>query len=49
MPPSGLKLLQVSPERVPVSRVTVLEEGSSPAPPAGSEPLVRLKETEVVA
>ena len=44
MPPSATKLLQLLPESVPVSRVSVADERSRPAPP--SEPLPRLKVTE---
>jgi hypothetical protein len=44
VPPSATKLLQLLPESVPVSRVTVAEERSRPAPP--SEPLARVNVTE---
>jgi hypothetical protein len=45
VPPSGVKPEQLLAASVPVSRVTAAEERSSPDPPDGSDPFVRLKVT----
>jgi hypothetical protein len=48
VPASAVKLEQLLPERVPVSRVTVRLEVSRPEPPTSSEPSPSEKVTDAL-